>query len=99
MTHSNEFKQSLPYTRKKLNAAFLHRLKKLCVVFHHHVKEILGDDERGDVVSVHLKREDAKKCILDLCEAYGIGDEYIDLYANEWGNGEYIDIYLSQKKL
>ena len=96
MTHSNEFKQSLPYSRKKLNSAFLHRLKKLCVVFHHHVTEDLGNDELGDVVHVHLKREDAKKCILDLCAAYGIGSEYISTWHE--GEREYVTIYLSQKK-
>lgn len=100
MTHSYEYVASLPHTKKKLNAAFVHRLKKLCCVFHHHVKEIFNDEERGDYVSVTLTRQDAKSCILSLCAAYGIGSDYIEAYEDiENESREYIDIYLSRKKL
>ncbi len=100
MTHHYEYVASLPHTKKKLNAAFAHRLKKLCCVFHHHVKEIFNDEERGDFVSVTLTRQDAQECILSLCAAYGIGSDYIEVYEDiENPQREYIDIYLSRKKL
>ena len=100
MTHHYEYVASLPHTKKKLNAAFVHRLKKLCCVFHHHVNETFNDEERGDYVSVTLTRQDAKECILSLCAAYGIGSDYIEVYEDiENPQREYIDIYLSRKKL
>ena len=102
MTHSFQYVASLPLTRRKLNARFVHKLKKLCCVFHLHVNEEFADDERGDYVWVLNKnaREDAKNCILSLCAAYGIGSDYISTYEDEMdGEGEYIEIYLSQKKL
>ena len=101
MTHSYEYVASLPHTKRKLNAAFVHRLKKLCgKVFHYRVIEVFNDEERGDYVSVTLTRQDAKSCILSLCAAYGIGSDYIEVYEDiENENREYIDIYLSRKKL
>ena len=100
MTHSYQYCASLPHTRKHLNAAFTHRLKKLCgKVFHIKVTEVLGDDELGDCLYVLVGRADAKACILSLCDAYGIGNEYIDIYPSvEDDTKEYIQVYLSQKK-
>jgi hypothetical protein len=101
MTHSYQYVATLPHTKKKLNAAFTHRLKKLCgKVFHYRVIEIFADEERGDYVSVRVDRKDAKDCIIALCSAYGIGSDYIEVYEDiENEKIEYIDIYLSQKKL
>ena len=101
MTHSYQYVATLPHTKKKLNAAFTHRLKKLCgKVFHYRVIEIFADEERGDYVSVRVDRKDAKDCIIALCSAYGIGYDYIEVYEDiENEKIEYIDIYLSQKKL
>lgn len=101
MTHSYQFDASLPRTRKHLNAAFVRRLKKLCGgVYHIHVTEVFGNDELGDYVYVLVSRSDEKACILSLCEAYGIGEDYIDIYPNvDDDSKEYIQVYLSQKKL
>jgi hypothetical protein len=101
MTHSYQYVATLPHTKRKLNAAFVHRLKKLCgKVFHYRVIEIFADEERGDYVSVRVDRQDAKDCVLALCAAYGIGSDYIEVYEDiENPQLEYIDIYLSRKKL
>lgn len=100
MTHSYQFNKSLPRTRKHLNAAFVRRLKKLCGgVYRIHVTEVFGNDELGDYVYVLVSRSDEKACILSLCEAYGIGEDYIDIYPNvDDDSKEYIQVYLSQKK-
>jgi len=99
MTHSSQYVKNLPHTRKKLNAAFVHRLKKLCGhIFHYHVVEVFGDEDNGDYVYVLVSREDAKGCILALCKAYGIGNDYIDIFEDIEGEGEYIQVYLSQPK-
>lgn len=100
MTHSYQFNKSLPRTRKHLNAAFVRRLKKLCGgVYHLHVTEVFGCEDFGDYVFVLVSRSDEKACILSLCEAYGIGEDYIDIYPNvDDESKEYIQVYLSQKK-
>jgi len=105
MTHSYQYCASLPRTRKHLNAAFTHRLKKLCgKVFHIRVSEVLGHSELGDYLYVVVGRSDAKACILDLCAAYGIGSDHIDIQPNLDNpkdadeSKEVIYVYLSQKK-
>ena len=103
MTHHYQYDASLPHSRKKLNAAFTHRLKKLCGrVYHLRVVEMLANDEFGDYLYVLNKRADSKQCILDLCAAYGIGKDYIDIYPNEDMDAdegeEFIQIYLSKPK-
>jgi hypothetical protein len=100
MTHSYQYIKGLPHTKKHLNAAFVHRLKKLCGrVFHLHVAEVFADEEQGDYVSVRYNRKDAKDCILSLCDAYGIGSDYIFTFEDLFHDGyEYMNIYLSQKK-
>jgi hypothetical protein len=97
MTHSYQYCASLPHTRRKLNAAFTHRLKKLCGrVYRLHVVEVFDNEEMGDYLHVLVGRDDAKSCILSLCKAYGIGDEYVDV--ESVGEKERITIYLSQPK-
>ena len=105
MTHSYQYCASLPHTRKHLNAAFTHRLKKLCgKVFHIKVTEVLCDDELGEYVYVVISRADEKACILAICEAYGIGSDYIDIDQNLDNDEdadeskEVIIVYLSKKK-
>jgi hypothetical protein len=98
MTHHYQYVSSLPHSKKKLNAAFVHRLKKLCGrVYHYRVIEVFGDEGLGDYVTINIKRQDAKNNVLALCSAYGIGSDYIDIYPSEFDNSEYIDIYLSQE--
>ena len=100
MTHHFQYTASLPHSRKKLNAAFVHRLKKLCGrVYRLHVIEIFNDEDYGDYVTIRNKngRVDAKNAILSLCAAYGIGKEYIFIYDDEvGGKDEFIDIFLSK---
>ena len=53
MTHSYQFCENLPHTRKKLNAAFVHRIKKLCGrVYRLHVVETFADESFGDFITI-----------------------------------------------
>jgi len=107
MTHSYQYQMTLPYTRRKLNARFVHNLKKLCGgIFHLHVDEVFADTDLGDyayVLNVGNNPE-LKKRVLGLCKKYGIGSDYIDCFAYEPMDerdtlvGEYIQVYLSQPK-
>lgn len=98
MTHSYQYSASLPHTRKRLNAAFTHRLKKLCgKVFHIKVSEVFADDELGDYVYVVISRADEKACILALCDAYGIGEDFITTFPHVGTTEELITIFLSKK--
>ena len=62
MTHSNEFSKAMPYVRRKLNAEFVHELKKLVgKLYHLHVAESIGNstnyhnaDDMGDSVYVFV---------------------------------------------
>jgi hypothetical protein len=68
-------------------------------VFNLHVVEVFADEEQGDYVYVHYNRKDAKDCILSLCDAYGIGSDYIFTFEDLFHDGyEYMNIYLSKKK-
>ena len=100
MTHYYQYDSSLPHSRRRLNAAFVHRLKKLVGrVYHLHVVEIFADEDHGDYVSVRNKnrRVDARNAILALCKAYGIGDEFIHVYDEELDDkDEFIDIHLTK---
>jgi hypothetical protein len=64
-----------------------------------HVKEVFGDPDHGDYISVHNphKRADVRNAMFALAAAYGIGNEYINVYDNvvELG-GEFIDINLTK---
>ena len=97
MTHHFQYDPSLPHSRKKLNAAFVHRVKKLCArVYRLHVVETFADEDLGDYIKILTKRQDELNAILAICKAYGIGDEFIFVYENEGGVGNYINIYLSK---
>lgn len=97
MTHHYQYDASLPHSRKKLNAAFVHRLKKLCArVYRLHVVETFGDEDYGDYVSVLTKRQDELDAILAIAKAYGFGDEYIFIFDEKEKGGKYIHIFLSK---
>jgi hypothetical protein len=102
MTHYYQYTTSLPRTRRKLNARFVHQLKKLCgKCFYLHVSEVFADEEMGDMVFIKVDRTatEIKEMILSLCSRYGIGNDYIEVIENiEDETKEYINIYLSQKK-
>jgi hypothetical protein len=98
---------TLPYTRRKLNARFVHNLKKLCGgIFHLHVDEVFANEEFGDYVYVLNvgNNPDLKKRVFGLCKKYGIGSDYIDCYEyvpegeNDKVEGEFIQVYLSKPK-
>jgi hypothetical protein len=100
MTHHYQYTASLPHSKKRLNAAFVHRMKKLCGrVYRLHVVETFADEDYGDYIVIcnKNKRIDAKNAILALCAAYGIGKDYIFIYDDEFdATKEYINVYLSQ---
>lgn len=99
MTHSYQFCESLPHTRKKLNAAFVHRIKKLCGrVYRLHVVETFADESFGDFITIENKgkRDDARNCIIGIALAYGIGRDFVSI--TDDGEREVIRIYLSQPK-
>jgi hypothetical protein len=103
MTHSYQYDANLPYTRRKLNARFVHNLKKLCGPKHHiHVNEAFGLEERGDIASIFIKNgdnaADIESSVMKLAERYGIGSDYILTYDDIFdGDGKYIDFHLSKK--
>lgn len=99
MTHYYQFSKSLPYSRRKLNSAFVHALKKLCGIKHHlHVLEYLDNDDFGAFVSVNYPLDsEAKNEIIALCKRYGIGSDYIETYEDVGDETkEYINIYLEK---
>ena len=99
MTHYYEYNKSLPCSRRKLNAWFVHRLKKLIGgTYKLHVSEEFRSPEHGDYISVYNphKRIDVKNAMLTLAAAYGIGKEYINVYDNEIDGGEFIEINLTK---
>lgn len=101
MTHSYEFSSSLPYSRRKLNSAFLHQLKKLCGGKHgYHVFETLGDEELGDYAYVLLPyNEDGKAIATEvtaLCLRYGIGSNYHHTYLTNEGKFR-VEVYLERE--
>ena len=107
MTHSYQYAGCLSHSKRKLNAYFVHRLKKMCGrVFNLHVSETFAKDNDfgaayGDFVTIVNKnnRADAKDAIFALCRNYGIGSDYIDVFEDFDGNGnEAIQIYLSKPK-
>lgn len=102
MTHSYQFESNLPRSRKKLNARFVHHLKCLCGrKYHLYVSETFGDDEFGDSVCVCVPKDNTtiKGEIMSLCESFGIGSDYVEVYDDEFeANKEYVHIYLSRMK-
>lgn len=103
MTHSYQYIGSLPLTRRKLNARFVHQLKKLVGgKYGIHVWEIFGSEDCGDYTYIFVKDSDNSSAIVDevkaLCKKYGIGSDYIDIYDSEFKQGQYVQVYLSQTK-
>ncbi|MEE3350720.1 MAG: hypothetical protein VZR09_11885 [Candidatus Gastranaerophilaceae bacterium] len=108
MTHSYQYISSLPHTRRKLNARFVHQLKKLCSgKFGIHVCEVFNDDEFGDYAYIFVTNNTIAAVILaavkSLCSRYGIGSDYIEIFDGFKGDmdeieGQYMHIYLSKKK-
>lgn len=101
MTHYYEYNESLPWSRRKLNQWFVHRLKKMIGgTYRLHVIEVFGDPNHGDYIKVlnPHKRADVRNAMLALATAYGIGNEYINVYDNvlELDGGEYIEINLTK---
>ena len=101
MTHSYEFMSSTPYTRRKLNSAFVHNLKKLCGgKYGVHVFVVLNDPDYGDYVYfLHFNNAKLMEKVTKLMHRYGIGDEYIQRIENlfdEDESSEYVHIYLSE---
>ena len=100
MTQHSEF-SCASTSRKHLNAAFLHRLKKVCVSLHLHVNERLNDEVLGDFVAIPIRKpnEEYKQMLISLASRYGIGSDYIDVIDNEYtGDKEYLQFYLDKKK-
>ncbi len=108
MTHSYQYISSLPHTRRKLNARFVHQLKKLCGgIFGIHVWEVFGDEDLGDYAYIFVANStisaDIIEAVNSLCSRYGIGSDYIEIFDGEEGEegeieGQYMHIYLSNKK-
>ena len=105
MTHSYQYISSLPKTRRKLNARFVHQLKKLCGgLYGIHVYEVFGDEDLGDYAYIFVANGTIAEAILEsvksLCSRYGIGSDYIETFEGEEGEieGQYMHIYLSKEK-
>ena len=108
MTHSYQYISSLPHTRRKLNARFVHQLKKLCGgKYGIHVWEVFNDEDLGDYAYIFVANSEVSETILSdaklLCSRYGIGSDYIEVLEGEEGEegeieGQYMNIYLSDKK-
>ena len=94
----------MPYVRRKLNAKFVHELKKLVgKLYRLHVAVALGDAVHNDdvfcgdyvfvfVPSTHKFFDAVLGSINALCERYGIGSDYIEVIDGESTiNGEYAD--------
>ena len=114
MTHSNEFSKAMPYVRRKLNAKFVHELKKLVgKLYRLHVEVMLGDAVHNDdvfcgdyvfvfVPSTHNYSSTVIGSINALCDRYGIGSNYIEMFDGastingEDVDGVFVEIYLEK---
>ena len=104
MTKYYQYDTTISNAKRKLNAAFVHELKKMCGrKFHYHVTEIFydpidQDDSLGDYVYVKYdnNNKEFKSCLRGLLARYCIGREYVKHFQS-FEKGEYfVNIYLSQ---
>jgi hypothetical protein len=96
--HYYDFTPNVPNKRRKLNAEFVDRMKRICGGKHHaHVDVDINDNGRDMAhVTFGADNDAIKHDVLALCHNYGYGNDHVSVVTD--GDTNNCTIYVSLNK-